>query len=80
MSIMIIFGSDSFGDFSAREQHINEVNRAKARPDIFVLNKSHEHLLSGSGRWMLMLVFERVFRLNVYAYAHKTQNVPGVSL
>lgn len=43
MSIMIIFGSDSFGDFSAREQHINEVNRAKARPDIFVLN-SHMNI------------------------------------
>ncbi len=58
MSMMIMFGDETFGGFSVKEQHITAQNRVRVTADITrtVVLKSYEHQLRGSG----LFAFARV--------------------
>lgn len=59
MSMMIMFGVETFVGFSVSEQHIIAQKRVRVRADItrIAVLKSYEHQLRGSGLFVFMRVF-----------------------
>ena len=57
MSMMIMFGGETFVGFSVKEQHIIAQKRIKAHSTRIAVLESYEHQLRGSG----LFVFVRVF-------------------
>lgn len=58
MSMMIMFGDETFDGFSVREQHIVAQKKIRVAVDIALLCfKSCEHRLRGSGLFAFVRVF-----------------------